>query len=104
MRCIPVVLSELEMALPKAAKGKKEKAQEGAVGRLRGRRRGAIAGPDLEALVPDEVLLLIFSFLDADVTALCQAASTCRRFSPYCSSFFLSLSLFLSFHILITPA
>jgi hypothetical protein len=27
------VLSELEMALPQTAKGKKEKAQEGAVGR-----------------------------------------------------------------------
>jgi hypothetical protein len=89
----PVVLSELEMALPQPAKGKKEKAQEGAVGRLRRRHRGAIAGPDLEALVPDEVLLLIFSFLGADVTALCQAACTCRRFSSPPAAACLTVSL-----------
>jgi hypothetical protein len=37
-------------------------------------------GPDLEALVPDEVLLLIFSYLRNDVTSLCQAACACRRY------------------------
>jgi len=38
-------------------------------------------GPDLEALVPDEVLLFIFSYLRNDVTSLCQAACTCRRYA-----------------------
>jgi hypothetical protein len=82
-----VLLTELEMARPHQQKKKnkkerkKEKGKEGAVGRPRRRRRGAFDGPDLESLVPDEVLLLIFSFLGVDVSALCQAACTCRRFS-----------------------
>ena len=62
---LPVVLPQPEAVNDNKKGGKSKKSQR---------------GPDLEALVPDEVLLLIFSNLRDDVTSLCQAACACRRY------------------------
>ncbi len=62
----PVVLPQPEAVNDNKKGGKSKKYQR---------------GPDLEALVPDEVLLLIFSYLRNDVTSLCQAACACRRYA-----------------------
>jgi hypothetical protein len=62
---LPVVLPQPEAVNDNKKGGKSKKYQR---------------GPDLEALVPDEVLLLIFSYLRDDVTSLCQAACACRRY------------------------
>jgi hypothetical protein len=43
--------------------------------------KGSFFWEDMESFMPDEVLLLILSYLHGEVTTVCQAACVCRRWN-----------------------
>lgn len=61
----------------------KKAGKTGTKNKAKGRKgRGNVGGDgelDLEGLIPDEVLVVAFTFLGSDIKALCQAACVCRR-------------------------